>query len=86
MNTNYVELYIEELVLHGFEPKDRYRIARAMEGELRRLFAEHGMPPSFLRNGEIDHLDSGAFEVAPKARAQPIGAQVAQTIYGGLSR
>jgi hypothetical protein len=34
----------------------------------------------------VESLDGGAFQVAPGARAEMIGAQVAQAIYGELSR
>ncbi|MBD0326005.1 MAG: hypothetical protein ICV68_06225, partial [Pyrinomonadaceae bacterium] len=45
-----IELHIEELILHGFERRDRYAIADAFERELSRLlseqFAEQGLPSS----------------------------------------
>ena len=44
-----IELHIEELVLHGFEPGDRHRIGEAIERELARLFAEQGTPPSLAQ-------------------------------------
>jgi len=86
MNIEYVDLHIEELVLQGFEPKERYRIARATERELRQLFNEQGIPTWLARGGEIAHLEGGTFEVARGSRTAAIGAQVAQAIYGGLSQ
>ncbi len=80
-----VDLRIEEVVLHGFAPGDRYRIGDALERELSRLFTEHGMPP-LAQGGDIGCLDGGAFEVAPSSNAGAIGVQVAQAVYGGLSR
>jgi len=84
--TGNIELHIEELVLHGFEPHDRYRIGDAVERELVRLFTEQGVPQSLANGGEIDKLDGGGFEVAPGSKAEVIGAQVARAVYGGLSR
>ena len=83
VRTANIELRVDELVLHGFEPKDRHRIGRAVEHELGRLFAERGAPP-LAQSGEIADLDGGSFEVAPGAGAAAIGAQVAQAVYGGL--
>ncbi len=80
-----IQLQIEELVLHGFAPGDRYRIGEAVERELARLFAEQGVPSSLLASLEVASLDGGAFQVAPGARADAIGAQVAQSVYGGVS-
>ena len=81
-----VELYIEELVLDGFAPADRYRIGAALEHELTQLFSQGGVPPALTQSVEMERLDGGAFQVAPAARAETIGAQVAQTVYGELKR
>ena len=37
-----IELHIEELVLHGFSPRDRDAIGEAVQRELTRLFVEQG--------------------------------------------
>jgi hypothetical protein len=81
-----VELHVEELVLRGFSMGDGGEIARFIEGELARLFAERGVPPSLRRGGDVPYLDAGAFDAAPGADAQAIGVQVAQALYGGFSR
>ena len=81
-----IELHIEELVLHGFAPGDRYRIAEGVEQELTRLLADRGVPESLERGGEVANMDGGAFEVAQGSRAQVVGAQVAKAAYGGLKR
>lgn len=79
-----IELHIEELVLHGFAPGDRYRIGEAVERELQRLFAEQGAPASLAQGGDRDYVDGGTFEAPRAARAGAIGARVAQNLYGGL--
>jgi hypothetical protein len=84
MKPQNVELHIEELVLRGFAPGDRYRIGDAMERELARLLAERGTPPSLARGSGIERLDGGAFEVAHGSKSEAVGVQVAQAIYGGL--
>jgi hypothetical protein len=81
-----IELHIEELVLHGFAPKDRHAIGEAIQRELTRLFAEQGVPQSFGRGYEAARLDGGAFHVKPGSKADAIGTQVAQSVYGGLRK
>jgi hypothetical protein len=76
-----IELHIEELVLHGFEPGQRRAIARAVEEALSRLLAERGLPPGWAEGAQIDRLDAGQFEVLPAAPPAGIGAQVAQALY-----
>ena len=80
-----VELHIEELVLHGFEPADRFRIGEAAERELSRLLTERGTPPSLAHGRETARLDGGSFEAKPDSTAESIGAQVARAVYRGLS-
>ena len=81
-----VEIFIEELVLHGFSPIDRYRLADAVQCELARLFTDQGVPTALAQGREIAHLDGGRFEVAAGSPAEAIGAQVAQALFGGLTR
>lgn len=86
MRPKNIELYIEELVLEGFEQVDRGRIAEAVERELTHLFTERGIPPSLAGGGEIDRLDGGTFQAASGSRPEVIGAQVARAVYGGLKK
>jgi hypothetical protein len=79
-----VELHIEELVLHGFEPGDRYRIGEAVELELQRLLAEQGAPHLFSDNVELARMNAGTFNVEPNAKSEMIGAQVARAVYEGI--
>ncbi len=81
-----IELHIEELVLHGFSPGDRYRIGEALQRELTRLFAEQGIPSSLTQGGTVALIDGGTFNLTQGARADAIGTQVAQSVYGGMKR
>jgi hypothetical protein len=81
-----IELHIEELVLHGFAPGDRYGIGEAVGPELQRLFAEQGASLQLAQGSEVAHLDGGAFEVPHGAKAEAVGAQIAQGIYEGFNR
>lgn len=79
-----LELHIEELILHGFPASDRHIISTAMQHELSRLFTEQGVPRSLSQGGTINQIDGGSFEMATGTRADAIGTQIAQSIYGGL--
>jgi len=81
-----IELRIDELILHGFAPSDQVDIRDAVQRELARLLTEQGVPGWLAQGGEIASLDGGAFDVAAGSRAENIGAQVAQAVYGGLER
>ena len=85
MKASNLELHIEELVLHGFAPNDRYVIADAVERELARLLAKPGIPPSLSQGGEVAHVERGMFELELSSKPEMIGVQVAQAVYRGLS-
>ncbi len=86
MKQGNIKLHIEELVLDGFAPGDKYHIANSVERELSRLFAEQGVPHSLTKGGEIAHLDGGTFESAHGSRPEAVGVKVAKAVYGGLNR
>jgi hypothetical protein len=81
-----IHLHIDELILHGFPPVARYRIAEAVQQELTRLLSEGHDPSVLSQGGEYYRLDAGRFELRRDARPEQIGAQVAQTVYRGLAR
>ena len=80
-----IELHIEELVLHGFEPGQRRAIAQAVEETLAQLLTERGLPPGWADGVQIDRLDAGQFDVMPHAQPAAIGNQVAQALYTGAT-
>lgn len=81
-----VELLIQELVLHGFAPGDRHRIAKAIERELTRLLSYNAIPPSLRQVASVDEIDVVEFAVPFGSDADAIGIKVAQAVYGGLGR
>lgn len=88
ITANSVELNIEELVLHGFSPADRYAIVAAVEHELSQLLVAQfgeGVPSLFAQSSEHERLDAGAFNVTPGANSNSIGSQIAQTVHRGLN-
>ena len=89
-NQRPIELNIEELVLHGFPPGDRYAIAEAVEQSLSQLLSEQiasgGIPDSLNTNSRRAYVDGGTFNVAPDAKSGSIGNQIAQNVHRGLTR
>ena len=81
-----LDLRIQELVLHGFEPGDCHRIGEAAERELSRLFTEQGTPPALVQEREVAQLDGGTFEAERGSTLEAVGVQVARAVYEGLTR
>lgn len=75
-----IEVHIEELVLHGFEPHQRHTIGDALQRELARLFSQPQLQPPLSR----ERIDAGNIRLTPSARPAAIGAQVASAVFGGI--
>jgi len=86
MKAAQLKLEIQELVLDGFAPADRYLIGEALGRELTQLFSQHDVPAWMNRSGEIARLDGGGFEVAMNAKSDAVGAQIARAVHRGLQR
>jgi hypothetical protein len=81
-----IEVNIEELVLHGFDPGDKYNIAESIERELTLLLSTSGLPRAFDKMTKIDQMDIGSFELRPGLRAETIGSLIGRSVYRGLKR
>jgi len=79
-----IEINIEELVLQGFDPGDRFVVGKALEQELTRLINEQDIPSGFSADREIPKVDAGTFRVSGDAKAGTIGIQTAKSVFNGL--
>jgi hypothetical protein len=76
------DLRIDELVLDGFPPAERYAIAAAMERELARLLTGPNVPfaaAGGLGSIAVDRLDA-VVTLAPGASPQNVGVEAARVI------
>lgn len=80
-----IELHIEELVLEGFAPGERYRIGEAVERELTRLMSLNGVPPAWNGNLEIGSVNGGTFHMPSGGARGAAGEQIASAVYEGLN-
>jgi hypothetical protein len=79
-----VEVHIEELVLHGFAPGDRHRIASALVGELQRLMSESALPGFRENRPALRRINGGAFKIEAGAKPQAAGVEIARAVFRGL--
>jgi hypothetical protein len=81
MSEGNVEIVIDSLVLHGFQPGQRDAIANSLRTELAARLA--GWAPQ--SSGEVTHLDGGAFTVSAAAPPHVVGRQVAGRVSHALT-
>lgn len=78
MKPREIEVYIEELVLHGFPRSARWQIADAIESELRERFTKDGIPTAWQSSPR--QLDGGSIKSNTHAG---LGAKIGRAIHGG---
>jgi hypothetical protein len=79
-----VKLHIEEFVLHGFAPRDRHRIARAMQLELARLMGENSLTTSHRNHISLDRPQGSTFRVKAGAKPEATGSEIARAVFKNL--
>jgi hypothetical protein len=78
-----INISIDELILEGFAPSEKYRIGEAVQRELERLFLEQAHAPESISTSARDDVDAGTFTLTT-TRSDVIGAQIARSVYDGL--
>ena len=83
-----VTVNIERLILEGLPlaPWQRPLLAAAVEAELGRLLAKGGLGGELAGGGAVPSLPAGPIELPSDGDPSALGAQIAQAVYGGLSR
>jgi hypothetical protein len=79
-----VEIVIDELILHGFSPAERYSIGDSLTQELEQLIVEQGYQAH--ENVDIPVLKTAPVKLQSNAKPGMVGSQVAQAVFGGLKR
>ncbi|HEX3473118.1 MAG TPA: hypothetical protein VHT28_18205 [Silvibacterium sp.] len=81
-----VKLRIEELILYGFAPADRHRIAQGVQAELTRLVSQGRSLRSLKNSLVLERVEGGAFTVKVGSSQSAIEAQISRAIYQVLQR
>lgn len=82
VNRGPVRLHIEQLVLHGFDPRDRHAIADAIRAEVAAVLAGQHI----TRSAAVDHVDGGEIHTSSVRETKSVGQAVGRAVRGGLSR
>lgn len=77
-----VEIVIDELILHGFSPAERYAVGDSLSLELERLMTDQGYQPR--ENVDIPVFKTAPIKLQPNAKSGDVGAKVAQAVHKGL--
>jgi hypothetical protein len=82
VNRGPVRLHIEQLVLHGFDPRDGHAIAEAVRAEVAAVIAAQHI----TRSAAVDHIDGGEIHTGSVRDTKSMGQAVGRAVRGGLAR
>ena len=82
-----IEIHLEQLVLDGFDPRHRDRIALAVQSQLTQLFEQQRIDPQRLatRGDRLD-VNAGKITIPPGLSPDGIGARIASAVFEGLCK
>jgi len=80
-----LELHIEELLLDGFDPRDRHRIADELQRSLTLLLSESQDGAVEQQDKQIERLDAGAVSIPRDAPSGDVGSHIAGAITQALN-
>jgi hypothetical protein len=81
-----IRVHIEELVLHGFEPGDRRRIADALQAHLAELLSEAPLSEERTAGITLERWDAGTIRIREGSVPAVVGEQLAAALHGGMGR
>jgi hypothetical protein len=83
-----ITVNIERLIFEGVSlaPWQRPLLQAAVEAELARLLAEGGVGGGLAAGWAVPSLPAGAIQLPGDGDPVAMGAQIAQAVYGGMSR
>ena len=81
-----VRMRIGRVVFDGIDVAvaDRARVKAAIESQLARLVAEHGIAPDLARGIAVPSITAPQIGVAPDARPAQLGGAIASSVLGGV--
>jgi len=81
-----IKLHIERLILDGLPLERRHGllVQAAVEQELTRLLATHGLDSEWQSGGAVPRVSAPAFRLANENPPSRLGQQIAQSVYSSI--
>lgn len=80
-----IEIYIDRIVLEGFEYLNAQELSQAIQQHLSTLLTEQGLPQGLSNLGEVNKLNGGQIHLASNPTTGNIGKSIAGGIYQGIT-
>jgi hypothetical protein len=79
-----LEVFIDELILHGFSPSDRDSIGEALSMEMEHQLAEASFQNLLEQSTDVEFMKTTRIALPPNAKPTWVGNQVGQAVFDGM--
>jgi len=84
MKPKSINIYIDKLVLEGVGDLNHSKISSALQLELKRLMASHGLHSSLHKSGIIEQLNAEPLSLSGRLKERILGNKIAGNVYRGM--
>ncbi len=83
-----IRVRIDRLVLDGLPVTELQGpvVRAAVEAELARMIAAHGISPELMSGGAFPSVFASGIQISPEVKPANLGRQIARSVYGGIGR
>jgi hypothetical protein len=79
-----IEIYIEKIVLDGFDGMNVKYLKNAIQEHLTSLFLEQGFPDGLSKSTDHGKLNGGQIDMGANPKTDGLGSEIAGGIYRGI--
>jgi hypothetical protein len=79
-----VDVFIDELILHGFSHADRYAIGDAISLELEHQLSEASVLPFLEQSADIEFIKTTPIALPRNEKPIGVGNQIGQAVFNGM--
>jgi len=85
MQDNNIEIYIERIVLDGFDYLNKADLNAAVQEHLSTMISNGGLPDGLMNSGYHRKLNGGEMKLNNQPKTGQVGSDIASGIFSGIN-
>ncbi len=82
---NNIEIYIDRIVLEGFDHLNRRELNAVVQQHLTSMISEQGLPDGLMNSGYHRKLNGGEMNLDSQPKIGQVGSDIAGGIFNGIN-
>ena len=80
-----IEIYIDRIVLEGYDHLNKAELSMAVQEQLGSAISEQGLPNGLMNRGYHRKLNGGQMNLETRPKTQQLGSDIASGIFNGIN-